>query len=151
MLFRSFDLESVPVMADKIELDEARSRVSIEKDVAIHGATDEGYEMFADSEDISYTDEEAAAVVRKLDLHLLPLMCFLYGICYVDKACLAWAVLFDFRKDLGLTGNQYSWGSSVFYFGYLIAQYPFNYFLQKYRTGRILGSCVCVWGVLMIA
>jgi MFS transporter, ACS family, allantoate permease len=114
-------------------------------------AADEGYELFTEAGEISYTEEESAAVRRKLDLHLLPLMCFLYGICYVDKACLSWAVLFNFREDLNLTGDQYSWGSSVFYFGYLVAQYPFNYLLQKYKTGRVLGYCVCSWGVLMIA
>ncbi|KAH8885747.1 MFS general substrate transporter [Thozetella sp. PMI_491] len=107
--------------------------------------------MFAEAGDVFYTEEESAAIRRKLDWHLLPLMCFLYGICYVDKACLAWAVLFDFRKDLNLTGDQYNWGTSVFYFGYLVAQYPFNYLLQRYHTGRILGWCIVSWGVLMIS
>lgn len=137
-------------MADNVEMARAPSHTSIEKGTAAGQKTDEGYDMFADSEDLSYTEEESAAVLRKLDLHLLPLMCFLYGICYVDKACLSWAVLFDFRKDLKLTGDQYSWGSSIFYFGYLVAQYPFNYLLQKYQTGRILGWCVVCWGILMV-
>jgi ACS family allantoate permease-like MFS transporter len=140
-------------MADTVEMARQESHAApVEKGVDVNGqASDEGYDMFAQSSDIFYTEEEAATVRRKLDWHLLPLMCFLYGICYVDKACLAWAVLFDFRSDLGLSGDQYNWGSSIFYFGYLVAQWPFNYALQKYHTGKILGYCVITWGILMIA
>jgi ACS family allantoate permease-like MFS transporter len=139
-------------MAETIATTQQEPHAPIEKGADVNGhASDEGYDMFAQSSDIFYTDEEAMTVRRKLDWHLLPLMCFLYGICYVDKACLAWAVLFNFRKDLGLTGDQYSWGSSIFYFGYLVAQWPCNYMLQKYHTGRILGYCVISWGILMVA
>jgi MFS transporter, ACS family, allantoate permease len=139
-------------MTENIEVSRQQSHTSIAKASITNGQKpDEGYDMFAESGDLVYTVEEAAEVRKRLDWHLLPLMCFLYGICYVDKACLSWAVLFDFRKDLGLTGDQYSWGSSVFYFGYLVAQWPLNYFIQRYHTGRILGWCVVSWGILMLA
>lgn len=64
---------------------------------------------------------------------------------------MGWAVLFNFRGDLGLVGTQYSWASSMFYFGYLIAQYPANYILQRYKTAKILSCSVITWGVLMLA
>ncbi|KAH9890325.1 MFS general substrate transporter [Xylariomycetidae sp. FL2044] len=144
---------SLYIMADNIEAATRRSRddMSAKPDALKGQPADEGYELFEESMEFTYTEAESKAVAKKLDRHLLPLMCFLYGICYIDKACLSWAVLFGFREDLGLVGDQYSWGSSIFYFGYLIAQYPFNYFLQKYYTGRILGFAVSSWGILMIA
>lgn len=35
-------------------------------------------------------------------------MCFRYGLKYVDKVAMGWAVLFDFREDLNLKGTEYS-------------------------------------------
>ena len=64
---------------------------------------------------------------------------------------MGWAVLFNFRGDLGLVGTQYSWASSMFYFGYLVAQYPANYILQRYKPAKILSYSVITWGVLMLA
>ena len=77
-------------------------------------------------------------------------MCLLYGLNYVDKVAMGWAVLFNFREDLGLVGTQYSWASSMFYFGYLVSQYPANYILQKFPTARVLSISVICWGILML-
>ncbi|KAF9738893.1 hypothetical protein PMIN06_010363 [Paraphaeosphaeria minitans] len=111
---------------------------------------DEGYELFDQSAPEAFTAEQSNAVRRKLDLHLLPLMCGLYGLNYVDKVAMGWAVLFNFRNDLNLKGDEYSWSSSMFYFGYLVAQYPANYILQRYSTVRVLSLATVGWGVLMI-
>ncbi len=112
---------------------------------------DEGYELFDEAGPQTTSQAEKDAVRKKIDLHLLPLMCALYGLNYVDKVAMGWAVLFNFREDLGLVGTEYSWASSMFYFGYLVAQYPANYILQRYRTARILSLSVVSWGVLMLA
>ncbi|KAH9886180.1 major facilitator superfamily domain-containing protein [Xylariomycetidae sp. FL2044] len=112
---------------------------------------DEGYELFDETSPQDASEEAADAVRRKIDRHLLPLMCALYGLNYVDKVAMGWAVLFDFREDLGLVGTQYSWASSMFYFGYLVAQYPANFILQRYQTARILSISILTWGILMLA
>lgn len=112
---------------------------------------DEGYELFEEGDPHAYSAEQAANVRRKIDRHLLPLMCLLYGLNYVDKVAMGWAVLFNFRGDLGLHGTQYSWASSMFYFGYLVAQYPANYILQRSRTAKVLSFAVICWGILMLA
>ncbi|KAK1474831.1 hypothetical protein CCUS01_05457 [Colletotrichum cuscutae] len=110
-----------------------------------------GYDIFKEGIAQSVPQDIANAIRRKIDRHLLALMCLRYGLNYVDKVAMGWAVLFDFRKDLGLVGDEYSWASSMFYFGYLAAQYPANYMLQRYKTVRILSSAVIIWGVLMLA
>ncbi len=54
---------------------------------------------------------------------------------------------------LGLTlGYQqdYAWLSSIFYFGYLVAQYPFGFLLQRYRIARVLGCAILAWGIVLI-
>ncbi|KAK6075989.1 allantoate permease [Seiridium cupressi] len=140
-------------MADKdnIESTAADPHPSIEKGDATKGdVADEGYDLFEDSPPDEISLEASEAVRRKIDLHLLPLMCALYGLNYVDKVANGWAVLFDLRADLGLVGTEYSWASSMFYFGYLVAQYPANYILQRFRTARVLSISVIIWGILML-
>jgi hypothetical protein len=105
-----------------------------------HYPADEGFDIFVANQDRHFTDEESRRVARKLDWHLLPCMCVFYGLNYVDKVIMGWAVLFTFKEDLGLVGNQYSWASSVFYFGYLAAQYPANFLLQRFGI-----ESSCLW------
>ncbi|KAF4125412.1 MFS family permease [Geosmithia morbida] len=112
---------------------------------------DEGYDLFAEGSPRAITKGESRSVRRKLDRRLLPLMCVMYGLNYVDKVAMGWAVLFNFREELHLEGTQYSWASSMFYFGYLIAQYPANYILQRFQTSLVIGIMTLVWGALMLA
>lgn len=117
----------------------------------LKGSTaDEGYDLFDEATQQAVSEEDSRAVCRKLDRHLLPLMCIMYGLNYVDKVAMGWAVLFNFRQDLNLVSTQYSWASSMFYFGYLAAQYPANYALQRYKTAQVISVMTIAWGVLMI-
>lgn len=100
------------------------------------------------TDDISH--EENKSILRKVDFRIMPWVCLLYGINYVDKACLNWAVMFNLREDTHLVGDQYSWVASIFYFGYLVAEYPANLIVHKYSTTKILFCCTFAWGVLMM-
>lgn len=136
---------------DNIEAAPTNTRLSVEHGAPVKGeVADEGYELFEDTAPDAFSQAAADAVRRKIDLHLLPLMCALYGLNYVDKVANGWAVLFDLRADLGLVGTEYSWASSMFYFGYLVAQYPANYILQRFQTARVLSISVIIWGILML-
>ena len=44
-------------------------------------------------------------------------------------------------------GQQYSWVSGIFYFGYLVAQYPSSVLMQKLPIGRYFGAMIVLWGV----
>ncbi|CAI7634529.1 unnamed protein product [Penicillium bialowiezense] len=85
-------------------------------------------------DDINYPNVEAGVVgvssqfsaeaekrlVWKIDLMILPLMLFAYMLAFLDKQTLNYAALMGIREDLHLVGTQYSWSSSIFYFGYLV-------------------------------
>lgn len=139
-------------MPDEIGYSPPTATVDVDdKDTILkNDKADEGYEIFEQGDLQAVTPEQSAALRKKLDMRLLPIMCIMYGICYIDKFCMSWAVLFEFREDLDLQGKQYSWGSSIFYFGFLVAQYPGNYMLQKLQVSKVLGWSVITWGVLMI-
>ncbi|KAJ4354696.1 uncharacterized protein N0V89_006433 [Didymosphaeria variabile] len=75
----------------------------------------------AGGEIVHFSSEEAASVLRKIDLYILPLMCWIYAIQFADKISLNYASLMGIREDTHLDPNsqQYSWASSIFYAGYI--------------------------------
>ncbi|ORY26794.1 major facilitator superfamily domain-containing protein [Naematelia encephala] len=120
---------------------------------------DEGYEVYVQTLDskLQRTPEAQAAwdatskrVARKFDHWLLAMMCFMVGVNYIDKAALAWAVLFGFKADLNLVGKDYNWISSMFYFGYLAGQIPSVYLTARAPLAKVIGISTIIWGVLML-
>ncbi|KAI9039371.1 putative MFS transporter [Aspergillus affinis] len=71
------------------------------------------------------TPEEEKRVLRKIDMVILPmaLLCDLVDLpaddSDLDKQSLSYAAVFGLITDLDLEGSQYSWCSSIFYFGRL--------------------------------
>ena len=65
---------------------------------------------------------------------------------YLDKQAIQYAVLYDLRSELNLVGTQYSWTNSIFYFGWLVWQYPSLLLLQKFPVGKYVASQVFGWG-----
>lgn len=74
---------------------------------------------------ISPADERA--LQWKIDLMIHPYLAVCYAFFYIDKTTLSYATIFGIKDDLHLVGTEYSWLSSIFYFGFLAwaCQYPF--------------------------
>ncbi|UDD63573.1 hypothetical protein AFCA_010834 [Aspergillus flavus] len=94
----------------------------------------------------SYSDEEEKAVVRKIDMIILPFLCFVFFLQYLDKQSLSYAGVFGLMGDLNLTSSQYSWCSSIFYVGQLVSEYPFIYLMSRLPLTKFVGVTVIVWG-----
>ncbi|XWW92704.1 hypothetical protein V2A60_000629 [Cordyceps javanica] len=98
-----------------------------------------------------YSAQEANRVRWKLDLILLPMMTITYLLSFMDKVALSQASIFGILKDDHLSGADYSWASAIFYFGYLVAQYPCALLMQKLPIGRYFGVMIVGWGVATTA
>ena len=94
--------------------------------------------------------EEDARVKRKVDWMILPYLAVCYVFFYVDKTTLSYAAIFGIREDLNLQGTQYSWLSSIFYFGFLAWAFPTNFLMQRLPIGKYLGFNICLWGVFLM-
>lgn len=76
------------------------------------------------TEDFAHpTAAEEAAVVRKLDLRLIPLVFFLYMLSVLDRSNLGNARLAGMEDDIDLTGFRYNWLGTVFYIAYILSQW----------------------------
>ncbi|KEF61350.1 uncharacterized protein A1O9_02916 [Exophiala aquamarina CBS 119918] len=84
---------------------------------------------------------EQKKVVCKLDRVLLPLMAFI-----ISSNSINYAAVFGFRTDLKLTGSEFSWAVSLFYFGRLCAQYTAAYLLSRMRITHFVGIAIVLWG-----
>jgi len=105
-------------------------------------ALDETYNLYR-QEDVQNVDPvEARRVLRKIDLHILPILMMTYMLQYLDKSSINFASVYGLQKGTHLKGQDYSWLSSIFYFGYLFAQYPAGYLLQRLPTGRFIGATI---------
>jgi hypothetical protein len=93
---------------------------------------------------------EEARVVRKIDLMILPYLAVCYAFFYIDKTTLSYAAIFGIRDDLKIHGQQYSWLSSIFYFGFLVWALPTNFLMQRFPIGKYLGANIFMWGALLM-
>ncbi|KAF2651125.1 MFS general substrate transporter [Lophiostoma macrostomum CBS 122681] len=96
-------------------------------------------------------DDQALAkrVLRKIDWRLIPLMFITYNLNFMDKTILSSASVFGLREDTNLVGQQYSWVSSVFYFGYFFWEYPTTYLITRLPVAKYLAANTFIWGAVV--
>ncbi|CZT05536.1 related to allantoate transport protein [Rhynchosporium agropyri] len=104
------------------------------------------------------TPEQEAAVLRRVDMFLVPVMFLSFALQYMDKACLTGAALFGILPDLDLIQIQfkgkapvidtsrYSYASLIFYWGYLLGLLPGVYFSQRFPLGKYVAITMFLWG-----
>ncbi|OJJ38371.1 hypothetical protein ASPWEDRAFT_168283 [Aspergillus wentii DTO 134E9] len=88
-------------------------------------------------------------LVRKIDLVLMPVMLVAYMLAFIDKQTLNSSAIMGIKEDLNLHGSQYSWASSIFYFGYLVASYPVSVLLVKFPLGKYLSITFILWAIVL--
>ncbi|KAF2139587.1 uncharacterized protein K452DRAFT_254081 [Aplosporella prunicola CBS 121167] len=94
---------------------------------------------------------EEKRLLRKIDFMIIPYLAVCYAFFYIDKTTLSYAAIFGVKEDLKLEGTDYSWLSSVFYFGFLAWAFPTNFLMQRLPLGKYLGFNIFLWGVLLMA
>ncbi|KAG8625959.1 hypothetical protein KVT40_006360 [Elsinoe batatas] len=94
--------------------------------------------------------EEEKRIIKKIDWFIIPLIAVNYIFFYIDKTTLSYAALYGIREDLSLTGSQYSWLSSIFYFGFIAWAFPTNFLMQKFPLGKYLGFNIILWGIFLM-
>lgn len=96
---------------------------------------------------VEFTVEEEKALVRKIDLYILPLMCFVFLSQYLDKQSLSYATIFGLTRDLKMGAHDISWCSTTFSLGQLGANFVFTYLMTIIPRAPLTGACVVLWSV----
>eukprot|EP00047_Mylnosiga_fluctuans_P021006 m.99202 g.99202 ORF g.99202 m.99202 type:complete len:486 (-) comp8713_c0_seq2:1786-3243(-) len=88
-----------------------------------------------------------ASIVRVIDLRLLPLLCILYLLCFLDRSNLANAKK-EVSSALDMDDAGYGFATSIFMIGYMIAEIPANLVLKRSRPSLWLGTLVILFGTV---
>ena len=102
-----------------------------------------------DAEEIVIDEELKKRLLRKIDLHIMPIMCVVYGLNYLDKTTLSYASIMGLETDLNLTKSNYQWLGSIFYFGYLGFEYPTSRLLQRLPLAKYSAFNIILWGLTL--
>lgn len=73
-------------------------------------------------------------------------MCLVFFFQYLDKQSLSYASVVGLITDLNMTSSQYSWCSSIFYFGQLVSEYPFIYLMSRLPLTKFVAVTIIIWG-----
>ncbi|KAF5362795.1 hypothetical protein D9757_011022 [Collybiopsis confluens] len=92
---------------------------------------------------------EARRIRKKIDLHILPLMCVLYWVQFMDKTTLGSSSILGITTATHLTTNQYNWLGTIFYLSYLVFEYPQNLALQRFPVGKWMSLNILVWSIAL--
>ncbi|KAK1757860.1 putative transporter [Echria macrotheca] len=115
---------------------------------------DEGtLDMPADP-DAHLSAEEKAEVdrklVRRLDLMLIPWLCFLYLLAFLDRTNIGNAKIAGLSKDLGLSVSRYNATLSIFFVSYAVFEPLTNILLKRLRPSVFIPITMFLWGCSML-
>ncbi|KAF2499691.1 MFS nicotinic acid transporter-like protein Tna1 [Lophium mytilinum] len=112
-----------------------------------------GIHQESDDPDYGLSDEERADVdrklLRKLDFRLIPWLCFLYLISFLDRTNIGNAKIDGLQKDLGMTDGQYNAALSLFFVSYALAEPLTNVLLKRLRPSIFIPIIMIFWGITM--
>src|SRR6478735_7018173 len=75
-------------------------------------------------------------LIRRIDTHIMPLICTVYFLQYIDKTAVSYASVTGIQQSTGLKGNEFNWVASIFFFGQLGFQFPTVRLLQVFPLAK---------------
>ncbi|KAI9652285.1 MAG: hypothetical protein M1831_007071 [Alyxoria varia] len=88
------------------------------------------------------------ALLRKIDVRVLPTVSFLYLLSFLDRSNVANAKIEGLAEALHMTGNQYLTGLTLYFVGYVLFEIPCNIVLKRTTPKFWLPTLTIVWGVV---
>ena len=71
------------------------------------------------------TEELEPATMREVAWRLVPFLCLIYVVAFIDRINIGFAAL-TMSKDLGLTPAMFGLGAGIFFIGYFLLDVPSN-------------------------
>ncbi|KAL2835025.1 major facilitator superfamily domain-containing protein [Aspergillus cavernicola] len=96
-----------------------------------------------------YIDPAAEkALLRKLDMWIVPPVMLLYLLSFLDRVNIGNARLYGMEKDLGLVDDQYQTAVSVLFVTYILSELPSNLVIKRFTPSRWISFITTAWGVV---
>ncbi|KMU92562.1 nicotinamide mononucleotide permease [Coccidioides immitis H538.4] len=92
--------------------------------------------------------EKEKALIRKIDLHIVPFLVVLYLFSFLDRVNIGNARLYGLEEDLGLHGDQFQIAVSILFVPYCLLEVPSNLVLRKLTASRYIAFITGAWGII---
>lgn len=105
-------------------------------------------DLFEDPDEGLSPEERAKidrALVRKLDIRLIPWLSLLYLISFLDRTNIGNAKLAGLQKDLNMTNDQYNDSLTIFFISYSVFEPITNVLLKRWRPSRFIPAIMFGW------
>src|SRR3954463_1325406 len=87
------------------------------------------------------------ATMRKVAFRLVPFLCLLYTIAFIDRINVGFAAL-SMSTDLGLSPSAFGFGAGLFFIGYFLFEVPSNLILERVGARRWIARVMITWGII---
>ncbi|WP_406693190.1 MFS transporter [Saccharopolyspora sp. ID03-671] len=87
-------------------------------------------------------------VLRKVAIRLMPFLCLLYFVNYLDRVNIGFAGPNGMNDELGMTATVFGFASGIFFLGYLVLEVPSNLALHRFGARKWLARIMITWGIV---
>ena len=96
------------------------------------------------------TSLDQPRVIAKIVRRLIPLLCLLFFINYLDRTNIAMAKL-KMLGDIHMYEGSYGLGAGLFFVGYFLFEVPSNLILHRVGARRWIARIMISWGIISMA
>ncbi|OJJ96774.1 hypothetical protein ASPACDRAFT_1873979 [Aspergillus aculeatus ATCC 16872] len=90
-------------------------------------------------------------LMAKIDWHIVPCLCIMYLLAFLDRVNISNAAVLGLQKDLNIvTGTKYNTALTIFFVPYVLFEIPSNLLLKKLKPHVWLSLCMFGFGLVMI-
>ncbi|RYP21222.1 hypothetical protein DL765_002361 [Monosporascus sp. GIB2] len=89
-------------------------------------------------------------IVMRIDWRLVPFLCILYLLAFLDRVNIANARSFHLMEDLKLQGVEYNTALTIFFVPYILFEVPSNILLKRFSPRIWLPTCMFMFGLVTV-
>jgi MFS family permease len=89
-------------------------------------------------------------LLARIDFHVIPCLCILYILAYLDRVNIGNVRSFGLTKDLKLVGNQYNTALTIFFVSDILLEIPSNILLKRLGPRIWLSGCMFGFGLVIL-
>ncbi|KAJ5290768.1 hypothetical protein N7478_000019 [Penicillium angulare] len=93
---------------------------------------------------------DEAALIRKIDIHVMPMLFAIYFVAFLDRVNISNALTMSMPDDLDLYGDRENVALLIFYIPYIIFEIPSNIVMKKLKPHIWLSGCIIAFGIVML-
>ena len=95
-------------------------------------------------------DTIVTSATRTASLKLIPFVCLLYFVNYIDRINISFGAL-TMNASLQISASAFGIGASIFFVGYVLLEVPSNLILARVGARRWIARIMVMWGLVSVA